>query len=170
MREDWGSVAKTQSNQPSKDEFKVITTNRKARFDYAIAETVEAGISLVGTEVKSLRAGRVNLKDSYAEIRGAEMFLVGAHISPYEEANRFNHEPERLRKLLLHRREILRLGIKVREKGLTLVPLRMYFKSNRVKVELGLARGKRMYDKRHAIAQRDAKRDVDRAMKEAKRE
>ncbi len=162
-------VAKSKPKKDAADGIQVITTNRKARHDYQILETIEAGIALLGTEVKSLRAGRVNLKDSYAEIRGGEIFLVGAHISPYEEANRFNHEPERQRRLLLHRREILRYGLKAREKGLTLVPLRLYFKSNRVKVELGLARGKRLYDKRQAIAQRDAKRELDRAMKEAKR-
>ena len=169
VREDRSSVAKSKTHNESADGIRVITTNRKARYDYQILETIEAGISLLGTEVKSLRAGRVNLKDSYVEIRGAEIFLVGAHISPYEEANRFNHEPERQRRLLMHRREILRFGIKAREKGLTLVPLRLYFKSNRVKVELGLARGKRMYDKRQAIAKRDAKRELDRALKEAKR-
>jgi SsrA-binding protein len=163
-------VGKRKSNKEQPNGIKVITTNRKARHDYQILETVEAGISLVGTEVKALRAGRANLKDSYAEIRDGEMFLVGAHISPYEEGNRFNHEPERQRRLLLHRREIIRFGTKVREKGLTLVPLRMYFKANRAKVELGLARGKRAYDKREAIARRDAKRDLDRALKEAGRE
>lgn len=165
-------MAKSKTQKAHKEQtngIRVITTNRKARHDYEILETIEAGISLVGTEVKSLRAGRANLKDSYADIRGSEIFLVGAHISPYEEGNRFNHDPERERRLLLHRREILRFGIKVREKGLTIVPLRMYFKSNRAKVELGLARGKKMYDKREAIARRDAKRDLDRALKEAKR-
>ncbi len=162
-------MGNAKSSSDTSNGIKVITTNRKARHDYQILETIEAGIALVGTEVKSLRAGRVNLKDSYAEIRAGEIFLVGAHISPYEEGNRFNHEPERQRRLLLHRREILRFGTKTREKGLTLVPLRMYFKSNRVKVELGLARGKRAYDKRQAIAKRDAKRELDRALKEAKR-
>jgi len=149
--------------------FRVVTTNRKAHHDYHILDKIEAGIALVGTEVKSLRAGRINLKDSYAEIREDELFLVGAHISPYEQGNRFNHDPERVRKLLLHRQEILRLGIKVREKGLTIVPLRVYFKNNRVKVELALVKGKRAYDKRAAIAQREARRELDRAMKEAKR-
>jgi SsrA-binding protein len=149
--------------------FRVVTTNRKAHHDYHILDKIEAGIVLVGTEVKSLRAGRINLKDSYAEIRGDELFLVGVHISPYEQGNRFNHEPERLRKLLLHRQEILRLGLKVREKGLTLVPLRVYFKNNRVKIELALVKGKRAYDKRAAIAQREARRELDRALKEAKR-
>ena len=149
---------------------RVVTTNRKAHFDYHILEKVEAGIALQGTEVKSLRAGLINLKDSYAELRGGEVFLVGAHISPYEQGNQFNHEPERPRKLLLHRREILRLGQKVREKGLTIIPLRVYFKANRAKVELALAKGKRAYDKRAAIAKRESKRELDRAMKEAKQE
>jgi SsrA-binding protein len=148
---------------------KVVTTNRKAHHDYHILDTIEAGIALRGTEVKSLRAGRVNLKDSYAEVRGGEMVLVGVHISPYETGNRFNHAPERDRKLLLHRREILRFGVKARDKGLTIVPLRLYFKGGRAKVQLGLARGKRAYDKRAAIADREARRDLDRALKEAKR-
>ncbi|UCE02248.1 MAG: SsrA-binding protein SmpB [Candidatus Latescibacterota bacterium] len=162
-------MAKTKETSASSDGIKIVTTNRKARFDYQILDTLEAGISLQGTEVKSLRAGRVNLKDSYAEVRDGEIFLIGAHISPYAEGNRFNHDPERERRLLLHKREILRLALKVREKGLTIVPLRIYFRSNRAKVELGLARGKRMYDKRETIAKRDAKRELDRALKEAKR-
>ena len=152
-----------------KEGLRVVTTNRKAHHDYHILDKIEAGIALVGTEVKSLRAGRINLKDSYAEIREGELFLVGAHISPYEQGNRFNHDPERARKLLLHKQEILRLGLKVREKGLTIVPLRVYFRSNRVKVELALVKGKRAYDKRAAIAQREAQRELDRALKEAKR-
>jgi SsrA-binding protein len=149
-------------------EIKTITNNRKARHDYHILETIEAGIELRGTEVKSLRAGRVNLKDGYVDVRDLEMYLVGVHISPYEEGNRFNHDPERPRRLLLHRREILKFGIKARDKGLTLVPLRMYFRGARVKVEIGLARGKKQYDKREAIANRDAKRAVQRALKEAR--
>jgi len=148
---------------------KIITTNRKAHHDFFFLERAEAGIALRGTEVKSLRAGGVNLKDSYVEPRNGEMILVGMHISPYATGNRFNHEPERERKLLLHKREILRLGIKAREKGLTIIPLRLYFKSGRVKVEIALARGKRSYDKRAAIASREAKREVSRALKEAKR-
>ncbi len=148
--------------------LRVITTNRKAHHDYHILDTIEAGVALQGTEVKSLRAGRINLKDSYAEIRDGELYLVGVHISPYEQGNRFNHEPERPRKLLLHKREILKLGYKAREKGLTLVPLRVYFKASRIKVELALVKGKRAYDKRAAIAEREAKRDLDRAFKEAK--
>ena len=149
---------------------KTITTNRKAHHDFFFLERVEAGIALRGTEVKSLRAGGVNLKDSYVEPRNGEMILVGMHISPYATGNRYNHEPERERKLLLHKREILRLGIKAREKGLTIIPLRLYFKSGRVKVEIALAKGKRSYDKRAAIASREAKREVSRALKEAKRE
>lgn len=148
--------------------IKIVTTNRKAHHDYHILERIEAGIALQGTEVKSLRAGRINLKDSYAEFRDGELFLVGVHISPYEQGNRFNHDPERVRKLLLHRREILRYGLKAREKGLTVVPLRVYFKDRRAKVELALVKGKKAYDKRAAIAQREAKRDLDRALKEAK--
>ena len=148
--------------------LRVITTNRKAHHDYHILDTIEAGVALQGTEVKSLRAGRINLKDSYAEIRDGELYLVGVHISPYEQGNRFNHEPERPRKLLLHKREILKVGYKAREKGLTLVPLRVYFKGSRIKVELALVKGKRAYDKRAAIADREAKRDLDRAFKEAK--
>ena len=157
------------ANNPTKDDgVKTITNNRKARHEFHIIETLEAGIELMGTEVKSLRAGRVNLKDGYVEVRELEMYLVGVHISPYEEGNRFNHEPERPRRLLLHRREILKFGIKARDKGLTVVPLRMYFRGNRVKVEIALARGKKQYDKRESIAKRDAKRDVDRAIKEAR--
>jgi SsrA-binding protein len=148
---------------------KPITTNRKAFHDYDILEKIEAGIALTGTEVKALRAGQVNLKDSYVDMRDGEMTLIGTHISPYESGNRFNHEPERPRKLLLHKREILRFGIKARDKGLTLVPLRLYFRNGRVKVEIGLAKGRRSYDKRVAIAERESRREVDRALKEAKR-
>jgi SsrA-binding protein len=149
-------------------DIRTITNNRKARHDYHILDSIEAGIELRGTEVKSLRAGRVNLKDGYVDVRDLEMYLVGVHISPYEEGNRFNHDPERPRRLLLHRREILKFGIKARDKGLTLVPLRMYFRGARVKVEIGLARGKKQYDKREALAKRDAKRAVQRALKEAR--
>ena len=148
---------------------KNITTNRKAQHDYFFFERCEAGIALRGTEVKSLRAGGVNLKDSYVEARDGEMTLIGMHISPWETGNRFNHEPERPRKLLLHKREILRLGLKAREKGLTIIPTRLYFKSGRVKVEIALAKGKRSYDKREVIAGREARREVARALKEAKR-
>jgi SsrA-binding protein len=145
-------------------ERKVICTNRRARHDYAIEETVEAGIVLTGPEVKSLRAGAAQLRDSYARIsRAGEVFLVKAHIAPYEKANRENRDPDRERKLLLHRREIDRLAGRVREKGLTLVPLELYFLRGRAKVALALARGKKTYDKRQAIAKREAEERIRRA-------
>lgn len=150
----------------SSDGIKVVATNRKARHDYNIEETVEAGIVLTGTEIKSIRAGRMNLQDSFAQVRGGEVWLVGAHISPYTHGNRENHEPLRERKLLLHRREINKLTGKVQERGYTLVPLRVYLKEGRAKVELGLARGKKLYDKREAIAKRDFDREVRRAVKD----
>ncbi len=151
--------------------MKIICTNRKARHDYEILETLEAGMVLRGTEVKSLRAGSAHLKDSYAGIESDELFLFNAHISLYEMGNRFNHEPTRTRKLLVHAKEIKRLLGKTQEKGLTLVPLRLYFNdAGKVKVELGLARGKKSYDKRRTIAERDAKRDLDRAVKDRDRE
>ncbi|MBN2172399.1 MAG: SsrA-binding protein SmpB [Candidatus Krumholzibacteriota bacterium] len=143
--------------------IKQICANRKARYDYHLLETFEAGLVLVGTEVKSLRAGKANLKDSYGRIEGGEVWLVGVHISPYEQGTHGNHDPERPRKLLLSRREIKRLTGKLQEQGLTLVPLRLYFKGGWVKVELALAKGKRKYDKRQAIAQRDADRAIARA-------
>lgn len=149
-----------------KDAIKIITENRKARHDYHIEETYEAGIVLTGTEVKSLRAGRANLRDSYGEIRQGEVYLVNAHISPYEQGNRFNHDPKRPRKLLLHRAEINRLAGRVQQKGLTLVPLRLYFKGGRAKVEIALARGKKLYDRREDIAARDAEREMRRAARE----
>lgn len=144
---------------------KIIGENRKARHDYHIEETIEAGIALVGTEVKSLRLGRLSLRDSYAQVKDGEAILYNVHISPYEPADRFNHDPMRPRRLLLHKREILRLRHKAEEKGYTLVPLKMYFKRGRAKVELAVARGKREYDKRDDIAERDAKRDIARAMR-----
>jgi len=150
--------------------MKTVCTNRKARRDYEILETMEAGIVLRGTEVKSLRAGAAHLKDSYAAVDQGELFLYNAHISPYEQGNRFNHEPERTRKLLMHEREIKRLLGKIREKGLTLVPLRVYFNDKgRAKVELGLAKGRRSYDKRREIADRDARREMQRALREKDR-
>jgi SsrA-binding protein len=144
----------------------VLAKNRKARHLYNILETFESGIALHGTEVKSVRDARVNLKESYARVENGELFLYNMHISPYEQGNRFNHEPLRKRKLLMHRREINRLGGYVKEKGFTLVPLSLYLSRGKVKLELALARGKRDYDKRHDIAERDAKRDMDRALKE----
>ena len=144
---------------------KVVVTNRKARHDYHVLETVEAGIALQGTEVKSLRDGKIVLKDSYADIIRGEMYLVGAHINPYEQGNIYNHDPERNRKLLLHKREILKLAQRIAEKGLTLVPLSVYFKQGRAKVELGLCKGKQTHDKRDTIREREVKREIDRAVK-----
>jgi SsrA-binding protein len=140
-----------------------ITENRKARHDYHIEDTYEAGLALTGTEVKSLRLGRANLRDAHAEMRGGEMFLVGMHISPYEQGNRFNHEPLRPRKLLLHKREIRRLASQVAERGYTVVPLRLYWASGRAKAELALARGKRQFDKREDLKLRDVEREMARA-------
>jgi SsrA-binding protein len=148
---------------------KLIASNRKAHHDYDILETYEAGLVLRGTEVKSLRDGRADLKDSYARIEREEAWLLGCHISPYTQGNRANHDPDRPRKLLLHRGEISRLLGKIMEKGLTLVPLRLYFKSGRVKVEMGLARGRKLLDKRHVIREREARREMDRAVRERSR-
>lgn len=145
---------------------KVLAANRKARHDYTIEESIEAGIALTGTEIKSIRTGRANLQDSFALIRNDEMWLVGAHISPYEHGNRENHEPRRDRKLLLHRREIDRLGSRVQEKGWTLVPLDIHLRDGRAKVQIGLARGKKQYDKRETIAKRDSDRELQRTIKE----
>ncbi len=145
---------------------KQISRNRKAFHDYHIEEAYEAGIVLRGTEVKSIREAKVNLKDSYARVEGNQLFLYNMHISPYEQGNRFNHEPMRIRKLLMHRSEIARLLGKVKEKGYALIPLRVYFKGSLVKIELGLARGKKSYDKRQTIAERDSRREMDRAFKE----
>ena len=148
-----------------KKSTKVIAENRKARHDYFVIETYEAGIELFGTEVKSLRAGAVNLKDSYCEIDGGEMFALGIHISPYEQGNIFNRDPLRPKKLLMHKREIMKLTGLVSREGYTLVPLSLYFKGSRVKMALGLCKGKKLYDKRDTIARRDADRDIERAMK-----
>lgn len=143
-----------------------VATNRKARHDYHIEESYEAGIALSGSEIKSVRAGRVNLRGSYARVINGEVFLFDSHISPYEQSGTyFNHIPVRPRKLLLHKREIKRLTGLIQQKGLTLVPLRIYFKGRRAKVELGVARGKKTYDKREDIAKRDAQRSIERVMK-----
>ncbi len=144
---------------------KTVTVNRKARHEYHILESFEAGIALTGTEVKSLRAGKANLQDSFARVENSELILYNMHISPYEQGNRFNHEPKRPRKLLMHKHEIMRLLGKTQEKGLTLVPLKVYFTRGRAKVELALAKGKKVHDKREAIKERDAKREIQRAMK-----
>lgn len=149
----------------SKPDIQVVAENRKARHDYHIEETIEAGLVLTGTEVKSLRLGRAQLREGYAVIEGGEAYLLNVNVSPYERGNRYNHEPLRRRKLLLHKIEIMRLLGRVREKGYTLVPLRLYFKRGCAKVELGLARGKRQYDKRADIAERDARRELARALR-----
>jgi len=145
-----------------------ITVNRRARHDYHIEETIEAGLVLTGSEVKSLRAGKAQLKDSYGRISKGEVWLFNAHISEYAAAAQFGHDPIRSRKLLLHRREIDRLAGKVKERGLTLIPLRLYFRKGRAKVELGLGRGKKLYDKRASIKERETRREVDRAMRSRK--
>src|SRR5690554_1490254 len=146
---------------------RAVATNRKARHDYHILETLEAGLVLTGTEVKSLRGGRANLNDSFARIEDGQAYLYNMHISPYSHGNRFNHEPTRIRKLLLHKDEIRRLIGKTREQGLTLIPLQVYFNEQGwAKVELALARGKKKWDKREAIAKRDVRRQAERAMKD----
>ena len=147
------------------ENFKTIAENRKARHEYFVLESMEAGIELVGTEVKSVRQGQLNLKDSWCSIDGSEIFIKGMHISPYEKGNIFNKDPLRVRKLLMHRKEINRLFGKVKQDGLTIIPLSVYFKGSKVKVQLGLCKGKKLYDKREAAAQKDAKRQIDRAVK-----
>lgn len=146
--------------------LKIAAENRKARHDYHIHEVFETGLVLQGTEVKSLRAGKANLKDSYAQIKDGEIYLYNMHVSPYEQGNIFNHDPLRPRKLLMHKAEIIKLFSKTREKGFALVPLKIYFSHGRAKLEIALASGKKNYDKRQDLAERAAKRDVDRAMKE----
>ena len=146
-----------------------IAVNRKARHEFLIEETVEAGMALMGSEVKALREGKANLKDSYGRIENGEVWLWNAHISPYNPASQFGHEPTRTRKLLLHRGEIERLNGKVKERGLTLVPLRLYFKNGRAKVELALARGKKQHDKREAIRDREQRREIDRELARRRR-
>jgi len=143
--------------------IKPVVVNRRARYDYFILEKVEAGIALRGTEVKSIRNGKVNLGDAYAQIENGEAWLLQMHISPYEQGNRYNHDPLRRRKLLLHRRQILKLKQATQEKGLTLIPLSLYFKGSHLKVELGVAKGKRHHDRREDVARRDAEREIQRA-------
>src|SRR2546421_12980920 len=150
-------------------EDRVVATNRRARHEYEILETLEAGLVLRGTEVKSLRAGTVNFKDSYATVRNGEAWLVGCHINPYSHGTDANHDPERDRKLLLHRREISRLTGKVAERGLTLIPLRLYFKGGRAKLEIGLARGKKLHDKRSALRERETRREMEKAVRASRR-
>ena len=153
----------------SKENTKTIQVNKKAFHDYFIEESIEAGIELYGTEIKSIRAGGVNLKDSWCDIDNGEMFAKQMHISPYEHGNIFNRDPYRPKKLLLHKREIMRLFGLVKQQGLTLIPLSLYFKGSRVKVQLGVCRGKKLYDKRKVMADKQANRDIDRAMKEQNR-
>lgn len=155
--------------QKNEKQVKIISTNRKAHHLYHILESYEAGIALVGSEVKSLRLGRANLKDSYAMVKKGEVYLHNMHISPYDQASRFNHDPTRTRKLLMHRREIRRLLGKTTERGFTLVPLKLYFKGKVAKVELALAVGKKIYDRRKDIKDREVKRELRRALKEKQR-
>jgi SsrA-binding protein len=151
---------------PRASGVKQIAANRKAFHEYFVLDRFEAGIELFGTEVKSIRAGEVNLKDSFCMVRNGELFLRGMHVSPYEKGNIFNRDPVRLRRLLMHRREITRLGARVAQEGVALIPLSIYLKDSRVKVELGLCKGKKLHDKRDADAERTAKRDMERTMKE----
>ncbi len=154
---------------PEKTLNKTIAENRQARHEYFVIEALEAGIELIGTEVKSIRCGGVNLKDSWCEIKDGQIFVNGMHISPYEKGNIFNRDPRRVRRLLIHKSEIRRLFDKVRQEGLTLVPLKLYFKGSRVKMELGLCKGKKLYDKRDDMAKRQSQRDIERAMKDIAR-
>lgn len=147
--------------------MKIVSQNKKAFHDYFILDTYEAGIELKGTEIKSVRKGSVNLKDSFIRIKDNEAFIENMHIAPYEQGNRFNHEPLRTRKLLLHKKEIKKLQKEVKENGLTIVPTKLYFNTSKLKVEVCLARGKKLYDKRQDIKAKDAKRDVERALKNA---
>jgi SsrA-binding protein len=153
----------------AKDEKKYIARNKKATFDYFVLSTYEAGIALFGTEIKSIRQGRVNLKDSYCEFKDGEVFIRGMHISPYEQGNIFNRDPMRLKKLLLHKKEIMSLFGKTKQDGLTLIPLSLYFSGSKVKVELGLCRGKKNYDKRDTIAKKEASREMEKRLKEQNR-
>lgn len=152
-----------------KQSGKIIAQNKKAWHDYFVDEKYEAGIALFGTEVKSIRAGAVNLKDSHCSVKNGELFMIGAHISPYEKGNIFNREPRRDRKLLMHKREIMKINGMLTQKGYTLIPLSLYFSGKNVKVELGLCRGKKLYDKRDSIAAKEVNREIDRKMKEFNR-
>ena len=149
--------------------MKTIAQNKKARHDYFVEETYEAGIELCGTEVKSLRAGRVNLKDSWCSIVDGEIFVNGMHISPYEQGNIFNRDPMRVRKLLMHKKELLKIYGTVKQTGYSLIPISLYFKDSKVKLQVGLCKGKKLYDKRADMAERSAKRDMERAIKEQRR-
>ena len=148
-----------------KNSIKIIAQNKKAYHDYFVDERYEAGVELFGTEVKSIRAGKVNVKEAYCDVKDGEVFVLGMHISPYEQGNIFNKDPMRPKKLLLHKREILKLFGLVSQKGYTLIPLQVYLKNSRVKIEIGLCRGKKLYDKREDMARNDAKRDMERAFR-----
>ena len=148
------------------DDIQIVARNKKAYHDYFVLETYEAGIELYGTEIKSVRASRVNLKDSFCSVDGGEMFAIGMHISPYEQGNIFNRDPMRKKRLLLHKREIMKLFGESRQKGLSIVPLQLYIKSGRAKLEIGLCKGKKLHDKREVAAKRDAERAIERAVKE----
>ena len=150
----------------AKADTKTIAQNKKAHHDYFVIESMEAGIELVGTEVKSLRAGRVNLKDSWCSVVEGELFVNGMHISPYEQGNIFNKDPMRVRKLLMHKREIMRLYGLIKQEGYSIIPISLYFKGSRVKMQIGLCKGKKLYDKRADIAAKDAKRNIERHLKE----
>ena len=160
------TVEKKQPKPEEKPKPKVVADNRRARHEYEILDTVETGIELTGTEVKSMRMGKANLQDAFARIEAGELWLYNCHIAPYEFGNRFNHDPIRRRRLLAHRNEIFRLHQQMKEKGLTLVPLKLYFKKNWIKVDLALVRGKHLYDKRDTITTRDSKRQLDRLVKQ----
>ena len=147
--------------------MKIISNNKKAYHDFFILDTYEAGIELKGTEIKSVRKGSVNLKDSFIRIKNDEAFIENMHIAPYEQGNRFNHEPLRTRKLLLHKKQIKKLQKEVKENGLTIVPTKLYFNTSKLKVEVALARGKKLYDKRQDLKEKDSKRDIERALKNA---
>ena len=149
----------------AKESLKAIAQNKKARFEYFVIESFEAGIELCGTEVKSIRQGRVNMKDSWCTVENGELFVKGMHISPYEQGNIFNKDPMRVRKLLMHRREIMRLYGQVKQDGYSLIPISLYFKGSKVKLQLGLCKGKKIYDKRADMAEKSAKRDIERSMK-----
>ena len=151
---------------PKAKGVKILAQNRKARHDYFIEDTIECGMALMGTEVKSIRRGQVNLKDCYAQVKGGELFVIGMHVSPYAQGNIYNHDPFRTRKLLAHKREIRRLGESAQQDGMSLVPLSLYLKDGRVKLEVAVAKGKKLYDKRSAIAERDAAREMERKIKE----
>lgn len=154
----------------AKENFKTIAQNKKAYHEYFVMENFETGIELFGTEVKSIRQGRVNLKDAWCTVEDGEIFVKGMHISPYEQGNIFNKDPMRVRKLLMHKREIMRLFGLVKQQGYSLIPLSLYFKGSRVKLQLGLCKGKKLYDKRDDMAKRDAQRDIERSLKERSRQ